>query len=106
MGEKSKQRIFITTEDGNTEEFPIPDGALPVFGIGEEDSTPLADENFHKAGGKLTLTASCRFSSKRGILRRLGIYITNNDLKMHGQPMERKIAGRKGVRKKEHKISI
>lgn len=106
MGEKSKQRIFITTEDGNTEEFPIPDGALPVFDIGEEDSTPLADENFHKAGGKLTLTASCRFSLERGILRRLGIYITNNELKMHGQPKERKIAGRKGVRKKEHKISI
>lgn len=32
-------------------------------------------------------------------LKKYGIYITNNDLKMHGQPKERRVAGRKGVRK-------
>ena len=32
-------------------------------------------------------------------LKKYGIYITNNDLKMHGQPMNRRVAGRKGVRK-------
>lgn len=32
-------------------------------------------------------------------LKKYGIYITNNDLKMHGQPKERIVAGRKGVRK-------
>lgn len=32
-------------------------------------------------------------------LKKYGIYITNNDLKMHGHPKIRIIAGRKGVRK-------
>lgn len=32
-------------------------------------------------------------------LKKYGIYITNNDLKMHGQPKERRVAERKGVRK-------
>ena len=32
-------------------------------------------------------------------LKKYGIYITNNDLKIHGQPMNRRVAGRKGVRK-------
>ena len=32
-------------------------------------------------------------------LKKYGIYITNNDLKMHGQPKERRVAKRKGVRK-------
>lgn len=33
------------------------------------------------------------------VLMRFGIYITNNSMKMHGEPMKRRIAGRKGVRK-------
>lgn len=32
-------------------------------------------------------------------LKKYGIYITNNDLKMHGHPKMRIITGRKGVRK-------
>lgn len=32
-------------------------------------------------------------------LKKYGIYITNNERKMHGQPMKRRIAGRKGARK-------
>lgn len=32
-------------------------------------------------------------------LKKYGIYITNNDLKIHGQPKERRVAERKGVRK-------
>lgn len=31
----------------------------------------------------------------------LGIYLTNNDRKMHGEPMKRRVAGRKGVKKHE-----
>ena len=33
-------------------------------------------------------------------------FIKNNYLKMHGIPMIRRVAGRKGVRKKEYQISI
>lgn len=33
-------------------------------------------------------------------------YVSNNYLRMHGIPVTRRVAGRKGVRKKEHKISI
>lgn len=32
--------------------------------------------------------------------------VSNNYLRMHGIPVVRRVAGRKGVRKKEHKISI
>lgn len=32
-------------------------------------------------------------------LMKYGIYLTNNGCKMHGQPMTRRVAGRKGVRK-------
>lgn len=32
-------------------------------------------------------------------LMRYGIYLTNNGKKMHGEPKERIVAGRKGVRK-------
>ena len=32
-------------------------------------------------------------------LMRYGIYLTNNGKKMHGEPKERRVAGRKGVRK-------
>lgn len=34
-------------------------------------------------------------------LKHYGIHITNNGLKIHGQPMIRRVAGRKGVRKRE-----
>ena len=34
-------------------------------------------------------------------LMKYGIYITNNGLKIHGYPMTRRVAGRKGVRKRE-----
>lgn len=102
MEEKRTQRLFITTEDGVAEEFPIPDRSLPVFDTITEEDEQVDGDNFHISGEELEMTFPCSFGFKKRILKKLGIYITNNDLKMHGQPMERKIAGRKGVRKKEY----
>nr|DAQ36779.1 MAG TPA: hypothetical protein [Caudoviricetes sp.] len=47
-------------------------------------------------------TFMCAWLSSTGSTRalmRYGIYLTDNGKKMHGEPKERRVAGRKGVRK-------
>lgn len=47
-------------------------------------------------------TFMCAYMSTTGntrTLMRYGIYLTNNGKKMHGEPIKRRVAGRKGVRK-------
>ena len=69
MGEKNVKSLFMEDSSGNFHEIMNSDG-FPDICVGYTRS-----------------------------LIKYGIYITNNGLKMHGQPKERKIAGRKRVRR-------
>lgn len=72
MGKKDNKSLFLKDCNGNFHEI-IKSNCLPYICVGHTRS-----------------------------LTKYGIYITNNGLKMHGHPMIRRVAGRKGVRKKEH----
>lgn len=69
MGEKNIRSLFVEDSSGNFHEIMNSDG-FPNICIGYTCS-----------------------------LTKYGIYITNNGLKMHKQPKERRIAGRKKVRR-------
>lgn len=80
MGEKKNGSLFIKDANGDYRKIVKTD-AIP-----EIDS--IIENPFYGV-----LTGSTH------VLMRFGIYITNNGMKMHGESMERRIAGRKGVRK-------
>lgn len=69
MGEKNIRSLFVEDSGGNFHEIMSSDG-FPNICVGYTRS-----------------------------LTKYEIYITNNGLKMHGQPKERKIAARKKVRR-------
>lgn len=55
--------------------------------------------NAMKEESKFTRTENGAVALNTTTLMRYGIYLTNNGKKIHGQPKNRKVAGRKGVRK-------
>lgn len=69
MGEKNIRSLFVEDSSGNFHEIMNSDG-FPNICVGYNRS-----------------------------LIKYEIFITNNELKMHGQPKERRIAGRKKVRR-------
>lgn len=100
MGEKyNNMDLFFFNENGEPHK---------VSGI-KDFSASTDDENNCEENNDLSIeiqrsVSSTSFSGtligSTAVLKKYGIYINNNGLKIHGQPKEREIAGRKRVRKK------
>lgn len=101
MGEKDEKQYFLKKPDG--EYCPITDITECI--VTDQDDNSL---NFSETE---SVTINFRFSSntKKILFWTIvapGKIKRNNFRKNHGIPKMRRVAGRKGVRKKEYQISI
>ena len=78
------------------------DGYLICDDLDLKNVSPIRKEQLDKVNMNIDTGIICWAHSTGSIhtLLRYGIYITNNAKKMHGETTKRKVAGRKGVRKR------
>ena len=105
MGEKDKSKLFFIgdkeVEISGIPEFPGDLIEYSLRSVEKEDNLLLCD--------KKTVELEMKHALSNKILYSLifpNQINQNNFRRMHGIPMKRRVAGRKGVRKNEYKISI
>ena len=104
MGEKDEKRYFVKQLDNEHH---------PFTGIAEIPENIESDQNdnlpnFSEAGS-VTINFKLNLNTKKILFYTIvapGKISRNNFRKNHGIPKMRRVAGRKGVRKKEYQISI
>lgn len=104
MGEKDEKTYFFIAPDG---EYHSPTRITDLPESIESDQNDNLP-NFSEAGS-VTINFKLSSNTKKRLFWTIVApdkISRNNFRKNHGIPMIRRVAGRKGARKKEHKISI
>ena len=99
MGEKNNPCFYIGEQSDSLQELSeIED----ISDNSSKNNEHMPDLFGHKNKFKVDIPFFISPYDRRRLYELVfGIYLTNNDRKMHGEPMIRRIAGRKGVGKRE-----
>lgn len=99
MGEKNNPCFYIGEQSDSLQELSeIED----ISDNSSENNEHMPDLFGHKNKFEVDIPFFISPYDRRRLYELVfGIYLTNNDRKMHGEPMIRRVAGRKGVRKRE-----